>query len=1020
MKTQILITRGYKIVLLVSFLASYPIYAITYDNNLFVLVPNSLQDTKQAVKLTGTVKDALGTLSGVIITTNSNKVVTTDLNGKYTIDISAGEVINFSMIGYKQQAIVYRSNHGSVLNITLLEDSSTLDEIVVNAGYYSVKDRERTGSIARVTAKDIEFQPVVNPLQAIQGRVAGVDITQNSGIPGSGMDIEIRGRNFMGATNTGRNNPLYIIDDVPFISEAMGKNSSIGLDLIMPNFISPLNSINPSDIESIEILKDADATAIYGSRGANGVVLITTKKGKSDKTRFTVSSSVGFSKVAKFMDMMDTDQYLQMRREAFANDNITSFPVNAYDVNGKWSSNRYTNWQKELIGDTAIDQNISLGIQGGSETTSFNINLSSNETTTVFPTDKGYKRKNILIGLNHISKNNKFRFNTATTYSIQSNNLPISDLTRRSIQLIPNSPEIYDKDGKLNWENGTFSNPLATFNATYENNIKSLILNTNLSYSILQNLDFKINAGLTSTDFEQWKLTPHTTSNPSLGKTSEHSSSSKANQNTHSYIVEPQIQYNLDFNKHNLSLLFGSTYSATESNNSNMRGIGFSTNSLLKNIGAAKEKYLSNTTSSEYKYIAIFTRLNYSYDNRYILNLTARRDGSSRFAENNSFGNFGAIGGAWIFSEESFAKNLPWLSFGKLRSSFGVTGSDNIGDYSYYDTYSVIATRYNSETGLSPTSLYNPDYKWEKTTKFESAIEFSLFSNKINTSIAYYNNRSTDQLVGLTLPSTTGFNSITTNSAAVVDNRGWEFTLNTSNINNKDWRWTTSFNISVPKNKLVSYPGLEEGTQSSFYVIGKPLNIVKLYQYNGINHETGQFHFKDLNNDGRIDINDKKLIKDLNPSFYGGLQNSLSYKNITLDFLFYFKKQNNYNINKLYNVPGAGQTNLPVQMINRWSTQNTNASYMAATTNNLAAMNLSTLFTDSDAVISDASYIRLKNLSLSYVLKIPKVKIESLRIYMQGQNLWTITSYKGMDPEFSTFGFLPPLRTYSFGMQLTF
>lgn len=392
MKTQILTNYGYRITMLLSFLICYPNYAVSNNHYLFFTMPNALSDNKQKIKLTGIVKDSQGVLGGVHISTSDNKVVATDLSGKYTIEISAGDKITFSMIGYKQQTITYSDYHGSVLNITLLEDSSTLDEIVVNAGYYNVKDRERTGSIARVTAKDIEFQPVVNPLQAIQGRVAGVDITQSSGVAGGGMNIEIRGRNFLDSSNSGRNNPMYIIDGVPFLSNAMGRtNGSLGVQMF-ENGISPLNTIPPSDIESIEILKDADATAIYGSRGANGVVLITTKKGKSDKTQFTFSSSIAFSKVAKFMDMMNTQQYIQMREEAFKNSGITTYPVNAYDINGTWDRNRYTDWQKELIGDTAIDQNIALGIQGGNEYTSYNMNLSRNESTTVFPTDKGYKR----------------------------------------------------------------------------------------------------------------------------------------------------------------------------------------------------------------------------------------------------------------------------------------------------------------------------------------------------------------------------------------------------------------------------------------------------------------------------------------------------------------------------------------------------------------------------------------------------------------------------------------------------
>jgi len=283
MKTQFTTLRGYRIAMLLIplvSLSSSPMYAVSNDKHLLFRLSGSLQDVKQKIQLKGTVKDSSGVLEGVMVTVG-NKVVTTDGNGKYTLDITPGDTITFSMMGYKDQSIVYTGQ--KVLNITLSEDNSTLDEIVVNAGYYSVKDRERTGSIARVTAKDIEFQPVVNPLQAIQGRVAGVDITQSSGIVGGNMDIEIRGTNFMGDKFSGRNNPLYIIDGVPFLSNALGLSSgNIGIE-ILQNGISPLNAINPNDIESIEVLKDADATAIYGSRGANGVVLLTTKKGKLEK-----------------------------------------------------------------------------------------------------------------------------------------------------------------------------------------------------------------------------------------------------------------------------------------------------------------------------------------------------------------------------------------------------------------------------------------------------------------------------------------------------------------------------------------------------------------------------------------------------------------------------------------------------------------------------------------------------------------------------------------------------------------
>ncbi|MEC4115143.1 SusC/RagA family TonB-linked outer membrane protein, partial [Myroides pelagicus] len=934
-----------------------------------------------------------------------------------SIEVAKGQTLVFSMIGFKDYSIVY--NNQSIVNVTLKQDTSTLDEIVVNAGYYSVKDRERTGSIARVTAKDIELQPVTNPLQALQGRMAGVNITQQTGIAGGGMDVEIRGLNFMGAKKTGRNNPLYIIDGVPFSSSPMAMGLA-KLDNMFPDGISPLNAINPSDIENVEVLKDADATAIYGSRGANGVILITTKKAKLDHTSFILSSSTAFSKVPKFLKLMDTKQYIQMREQAFANSGITTYPINAYDVNGTWDKDRYTNWQKELIGDTAIDKNISLGINAGNQYSSFKVNFSHNESTTVFPTDKGYKRNNILLNYNYRSKNNKLTFNSSTTYSNQENDLPNIDFTKTAITLAPNAPSLYNDKGELNWHNGKFANPLINLNQSYQNTIESLILNGGLSYNILPNTFLKVNTGLTTTNMKQWQLKPHTMYNPSLQFTPEASEAVNLKTNSKALIIEPQINYLKTWNKHSVNILLGSTYQFNTAISEFLIGRNYSTNASLKNLSTAKERIIGGMNSSEYKYASIFTRINYVYNTKYILNLTARRDGSSRFGKSNRFGNFGAIGTAWVFSKEDIFKDYTWLNFGKIRSSYGVTGSDNIGDYAYLDTYTISPIKYNQENGLYPTSLYNPNYKWEKTKKFEVALELELFNSRINPSIAYYNNTSTDQLVGLKLPSTTGFNSINSNSAAVVRNTGWEFTLNTLNISNKHWYWSTNFNLSLPKNKLASYPGLEEGTQSSFYVIGKPINIIKTYQYLGIDPNTGYYMFKDFNQDGRINANDKKLVKDLSPKLIGGLQNTITYKNLSVDFLFYFIQKDSYNINNYYNTPGDSMNNLPIQMTDRWSLDNLNATYIASTYGKPSSLTQSTNFKSSDKAISDASYIRLKNLSISYNLKIPQVKIESLRLYLQGQNLWTITSYKGIDPEFTSFGYLPPLRTYAFGMQLTF
>lgn len=1025
MKTQFKTITGYRMALLLILLVgllSCPTYAVSNDKHLFFNVADLLQDTKQkpTIKLSGMVKDSFGALGGVIVTVGT-KVITTDLDGKYTIDITSGDKITFSMMGYKDQSIVFVG--GNVLNITLSEDNNTLDEIVVNAGYYTVKDRERTGSIARVTAKDIEFQPVTNPLQAIQGRMAGVSITQNSGVPGGGFDIQIRGRNSLRtATNSlyDGNLPLYIIDGIPISSDKIGK-SDISAAIIPFSAINPLSTINPNDIESIEILKDADATAIYGSRGANGVVLITTKQNKSDKLNFTLSSSTSFSKVASKMKLMNTQQFIKMREEAFKNDGITTYPSNAYDLNGDWDRNRYTDWQKELIGGTAISKNISFGVSAGTQTTHFYINANHNEDTTVFPTNGGYKRNNFLVSLNHQSKNNKFKLTATTNYSIQNNDLIAADLTNKALTLAPNAPAIYNEKGKLNWQNGTFENPLAPNEATYGYKNKMLIINTNISYEILSNLYLKVNTGLTTTNFDETKITPHTIYNPSLGYTSERSALSKAFNNSDSYIIEPQINWTKFFNKHQFNILVGSTFESNSNNSLYINASNFTSNTLLTNITAAKNRTIQQSGNKQYKYLAYFTRLNYTYDNKYILNITGRRDGSSRFGEGNKFGNFGAIGAAWIVSEENWLKNISWLNLAKIRTSYGTSGSDNIGDYQFLDTYSLTQYKYNEISGLFPSRLHNPNFSWEKTTKTDLALELSLFNNRINTNLNWYKNKSTNQLVGIPLPGTTGFSSIQDNLDATVQNTGWEFTLNTNTLNFGSFSWNTSFNISFPKNKLLSFPNLESSTYANRYIIGESTSIVKTYQYLGIDPKSGLYQFTDYNSDGKLTaIDDQKNIKKIGIQYHGGLQNTFTYKNLSFDFLFQFVKQQNFNANKKLVLPGA-LINQPIEMLNHWSTENPNSDYsFYGTGKNAQAYSLAKLIPESNKAISDASYIRLKNISLVYLFPIKHNKINSFKVFIQGQNLWTITNYFGLDPEFGVLGYLPPLKTYSFGFQLIF
>lgn len=887
-----------------------------------------------------------------------------------------------------------------------------IEEILLNAGYYLVKDKERTGSIAKVASKDIENQPVTNVLSTLQGRMSGVSITQNSGIAGGGFDIQIRGKNSLRSTG---NAPLYIIDDMPIGSQVVSPYSGV----VLPGAsIDPLNSINPNDIENIEVLKDADATAIYGSRGANGVVLVTTKKGKSGRLGLSFSSTYGLSKVISRLKMMDTGQYLGMRKQAFANDGISVYPATAYDVNGIWDQSRSTDWKKTLIGNTSASSNSQLSLSGGNNATTFLLSFGHNEQGSVFSENFKYITNNITSNVSHRSADKKFEANISNMFSIQKNNIVRSDATRQAYTLAPNSPALYNADGSLNWENNTFANPVASYNSTYSNENKQFLTNINLQYEVVKHFKVKMNGGINYQAFDELALQPNTMYNPSfaLGQSSANSRASQSNQDRFSFIIEPQANWSYKNDAHELDILVGGTFQRETNKQGTMTGVGFQSNIFIENIGAATTKTISDQLRTEYRYAAVFGRINYQYRNKYILNITGRRDGSSRFGPNKRFANFGAIGGAWLFSRENVLNDSKWLSFGKLRGSYGSAGSDNIGDYQYLDTYTISSSIYNGVTGILPSRLYNPDYSWEKTIKLEMALELGFFRNRINLVAAWYRNRSSNQLVGIQLPAVTGFTSVLANLGATIENTGLEFELTASPIKSEHFQWQTGFNISFPKNKLLSFPGLDGSTYANQYVIGQPTNIVKIYQLEGINPQTGQYQFTDFNGDGKISSpDDNKVIEKIGIQFFGGWNSTLRYKNWDMSILFQFVKQRNWNYNNIMPVPGGtAMANQPLEVLDVWSPQNPNGAYMPYTS---GANPLHTLFQNSTASVSDASFIRLKNLQVGYRLPLRSGMFRDVKIYFQGQNLITWTKYFGIDPEFAFLGFLPPLRTFAFGAQ---
>lgn len=957
-------------------------------------------------------------LAGVhVASKNTKQGAVSDFDGSYTLNVQPDDVLMVSALGFQSQTIPV--NHQTRIDIQLLEDVTQLGTVLLNAGYYSVKDKERTGNIAKIEAKTIEKQPVNNPLAAMQGQLSGVNVVQQTGVPGGGYSIEIRGKNFI----NGRTDPLFIIDGVPFGSQSLGA-ADVSAAINGAN-ISPLNAIDPSSIESIEVLKDADATAIYGSRGANGVVLISTKKGNSGKTQVQANFSTTLGTVTQFRDLLNTKQYLELRNEAVANDGFAAYLDNpAFDFIWPdlktWSQTRYTDWQKTLIGGTAYRNNLHVSVSGGHERTQFLMRASHQKETTVFPGSSDYKKTTVHNSINHQSANQRFQLNATTSYTWEDNQLPQSDYTYVANTLEPNAPALYDSLGNLNWADGTWENPLAALERVYQAQVQTLLANTTLSYRFFEDLELKTNVGYNTYRMDSYITYPSSAFNPSLGYHASISSLTTNAGQRDAWIVEPQVHWQHQWEHLKLTALVGSSFQEETTKQLVQRGTGFSSNYLIENLAAAQSLEVLQDASTAYKYMAYFGRINLNYQSKYIVNLTGRRDGSSRFGPHKQFGNFGAVGVAWVFSEEPWFKERSWLSFGKLRGSYGTTGSDNIGDYKFLGTYNTTGFDYNGTSVLEPTGVFNPDFGWESNKKLELGMDLGLFNDRFVLHTIAYQNRSSNQLIGIPLAGTTGFTSLTGNFEATVENKGMEVDVRTVNIKKKAFKWTTTMNLTIPENKLLRFPNLESSAFASKYIIGQPVSIVHLYHALGVNPDTGLYQFEDYNQDGSVTALDKQWIETFAPTYYGGLGNTLNYQHWTLDCFFQFKKQKAYN-SLAYGASAGFRGNGAEAWMHHWQEPGDEAPIQRATFGRfpgagLAGQNQSA----SNQAVSDASFIRLRNIALSY--HVPKVlnTIGTMTLYVQGQNIWTMTKYQGADPEQPSNAILPPLKQWTLGVQLSF
>ncbi|NMN37122.1 SusC/RagA family TonB-linked outer membrane protein [Pedobacter sp. SG918] len=972
-------------------------------------------------------------LVGATITVKgSKKYALSGSTGAFVLDLEENDVLVISYIGYETKELkitrgLLQSGVASLLDIKLSPSASSLDQVQV-VGYGSTTKRNNTGAVSSITAEEIGKQTVENPLLALQGRIAGVQITQDNGLPGAAARMNIRGA-FTGVSGAGYI-PLYIIDGVPFtlFNGAQPATDNLNANGVSAanGGVSPFSIIAPEDIERIDILKDADATAIYGSRGSNGVVLITTKKGSKGKTAFNFNVNSGVSNVANYIPMMNTQEYLATRRAAFARSGVTPTTANALDLT-VWDQNAYTDWQKYFIGHTGHTTNATGSVSGGNAQNSFLFSSTYRKQSTVFGGDFGATTFSSRLNAGHKSSDGRFNIDGSVNYTYMKNLLPSTDLST-IYNLAPNYP-LYNANGSVNW---TSTSPLSYSPKTTNAQTTNLFSNANLSYRIIDGLVVKANLGYTSTRLKQQQINPASSQNPATAQVSSLRYTDNDNNN---YIIEPQAVYTTKIGEGNLEALIGTTFQQTKATGIFLTGTGFNNEKLINSLSSASSVVTSYSADAIYSYTAIFGRLNYNWQGKYIVDGTFRRDGSSRFGGNNKFGNFGAVGASWIFTQEDFMKNLSFLSFGKLRASYGITGNDQIPNYGYLSLYTSTGSSnvYDGVSTYVPSNIQNPDLKWETNKKLDIAVELGFLNDRILLKADYYRNRVSNLLNFITIPSQTGSTGYTANLNATVQTKGFEFELNTINVIAGDFKWNTNLNLTISRNKLLAFDNLENTFYASSYIIGQPTDIRKFYKYTGVNPATGLPTYQDLNGDGSISFAGDRYVGYYGHPYFAGMNNSLSYKGFALDFMFQYNHRYGILNSTLSSSPaGINYTNMSTALLDRWGAAGDTALFPAASTvNDPSYGNL----TSSDVNWGDASYLKLKTVSLNYTFPkamASKLKLSNLSVYVQGQNLYTWAKQKytydpettlpGTGPGLGTGQYIafPQVRTIVFGLNCSF
>lgn len=996
------------------------------------------------VKLQGRVLDGADPLGGATITIRkpgqASVSGTTDVNGYFRVTSLADGVytLEVSYIGFEKtiREVTITGKQPSIVLFILKKATSTLDAIQTTA-YSKTTLRFNTGDISTVNSEEIARNPVYNVLQALEGRVAGMQVTQQTGKANGGFSVQIRSLSTLSAggavptlTFTTGGQPLYIIDGVEYpASGILPLNTFNGF---LPQLGgNALNYLDPSLIESINVLKGADATAVYGSRGAFGVILITTKKGKAGKPSLAISASQGISTLGRAPKLLDLPGYLALRREAFANDSVKP-GASDYDVNGVWDTTQSTDWKKFYLSGHASTTRVNASYSGGTANSNYLLGANFSSIGNIERNQGVVRQGGMNFSINTASNDRKFIMALSGTYSTQLDNTVPVDFANSAIYQAPDAPKPFLPDGKVNWVNNP-SNPAALLNAIYNNNTDNLIASTSLTFTPIEGLSFTAVGGFNLLSAKEFSGKPTAMFNPAtftagqrLGAINQYK--------IRTLTADPRAEYVHTWGKARIDVIVSGSIRDRVDQQTNIIGTGFASDELLLNPTNANTPPNTSYNSTPTRNIAGVAVVNFRWADKYILDLNGRRDGSSVFGNNRQFGNFGSVAGGWIISEEPWFKGIRRVvDFLKVKASYGLVGGSAISAYQYIDTYNAYSGGYGGGLTLTPQNLSNPYLHWETDHNLEMGLNVDLFRGRLNIEAIYFTNKAGDQLTNQPLASLTGFTSYTVNTQAQIRSYGTELTVNTKNIQTTNFSWTSRILLTIPRTKLLAFPGLGNAVNNNNYVIGKPITGYKVLKYAGVDPATGYYNFYNaagkkgsylsFYGSNTLSNSDRTEFVDFAPKWHGSVLNTLSYKSFSMDFLILLmdKIGPSYLAFPVQSL-GISNTNVPADIAAlRWRKPGDQASVMRATQGIYGYLGQNN-FRNSTGAFSDASYGRLQNVSFSYRLParlVRKAGMSAFSVYVAGQNLFTVSKYKGLDPE-SLIQRIPPLRVFTGGLTVGF